>query len=259
MIDAGEGEFDGAPDADGVHVAPDADGVSFTPDANGGDFTPDANGVIRLTNRTLASNTWLVPLPEPGACVIIDPGLEDGLAERALEAAGLVPRAIIATHGHFDHLGVGETLRRRYGIPFHLHAADLKLARQANFLMTLCKIDARIVSPEVETPVGGDGAARGGYPDLPVGWIHAPGHTPGSCLVVVGDLAFSGDTIYRRGLDTLPLPGTDNNRMRASLLGLWDALDENIWIYPGHGAAAPFGDIKRHNLKLRAFLGLPCP
>lgn len=214
----------------------------------------DGRGVIRLTNDTLNSNTYLVPLAEAGTCVVIDPGLDVALVERALEVTGLTPRAILSTHGHFDHIGSAEPLRRRHGVPFCLHGADAKLAKQANFLMTLCRIDARIDIPTLDVAV--DEGNLSPLPGLPLTFQPVPGHTPGSCLIRIGSVAFSGDTLYRRGLDTLPLPGTDNARMRASILALWDELPEDTWIYPGHGGSTPFGDIKRHNAKLRAFLGL---
>lgn len=220
-------------------------------------FEADERGVVRVVHRTFASNSYLCPTGEPGTCVVIDPGLDGALVERALEAAGLRPLAVVSTHGHFDHVGTAEELRLRHGIPHYLHRDDLRIARQANFLMTMCRIPARITVPQPDRPFDGDAAVE--LPGGPLRLRPVPGHTPGSTLVCFGGVAFSGDTLYRRGMDTLALPGSDAGLMRRSILALWDSLPEETWIYPGHGASASFGDIKRNNMKLRAFLDGAAP
>ncbi len=78
----------------------------------------------------LAANCYLVGDQETGRGVVIDPGWEDPWLLRTIEETRLQVALIIATHGHFDHLGAVAALRRRLGAPFVAPRAE------ADFLAT---------------------------------------------------------------------------------------------------------------------------
>src|ERR687893_799683 len=61
----------------------------------------------------------------PRDCVVVDAGA--GVADavsRLVDAENLVPRAVLATHGHADHTWDAAELCARYGVPLRLHSAD---------------------------------------------------------------------------------------------------------------------------------------
>ncbi|RZM21630.1 MAG: MBL fold metallo-hydrolase, partial [Pedobacter sp.] len=92
-----------------------------------------------------------------------------------------------------------------------MHAADLKTARTNNFLLMALKMQARIVLPSL-TLVDDDtefylGAARLRY-------RHTPGHTPGSCVIELGDNLFTGDTLFAHGVGLSKLPGERPDELR---------------------------------------------
>ena len=92
----------------------------------------EALGVIRVRNSTFASNTYLYRVGTAGACAIIDPGLDQDRIEEQLAAHGLTPRAVLCTHGHFDHVGCAHHFQQTYRIPVYLHRADAALVKSAN-------------------------------------------------------------------------------------------------------------------------------
>lgn len=210
-------------------------------------------GVVRVRNGVFASNSYIVPTSDPGACILVDPGLDRPAVDAALTQSGLRPAAVFCTHGHFDHVGSAGEYQRSFDIPVFLHRADVRTARGANFLMMAFKIDARIVLPTFE--LVDDGFVKHVGADE-LRYLHTPGHTPGSCIVVFRGNAFTGDTLYRDGVGLVSLPGEDEGQLRQSILGVWDRLPEDSWVSPGHGGAGPFGEIKRQNGALRQFLGL---
>ncbi|HYE32916.1 MAG TPA: MBL fold metallo-hydrolase [Methylomirabilota bacterium] len=127
--------------------------------------------------------------------VLIDAGLGMGTG-RIVSAAeerfgnGVPPRAIIMTHGHFDHVGALEALAEKWGSPIYAHTLELPY------------LDGRSAYPPPDPSVGGGMMARLSpmYPKQPVNvsrwlaplpsdgsipampgwrWVPTPGHTPG--------------------------------------------------------------------------------
>ena len=208
---------------------------------------------LRVRGGIFESNTYLCPTSMPGECILVDPGLDATPIDSALAEAELRPVAVLCTHGHFDHVGSADHYQKRFGIPVFLHRADNRTVNSANFLMMAFKIPARIQLPKFEFVESGHGMRVGGED---VRWLHTPGHTPGSCVLLIDGSAFTGDTLYRDGIGLVSLPGEDEASLRRSIRGLWSAIPEQTVVYPGHGGSARLGEIKRSNMPLRAFLGI---
>jgi glyoxylase-like metal-dependent hydrolase (beta-lactamase superfamily II) len=89
--------------------------------------------------------------------------------------------------------------------------------------------------------------------------LHVPGHTPGSTILTMNGVSFTGDTLYRDDVYLTALPEQDPELLAASIRAIWDVLADDTTVYPGHGGPAMFGEIKRSNLPLRRMLGLAEP
>lgn len=210
--------------------------------------------VVRVNNREVAANTYICRTAAPRGCILIDPGLDREAIEHALDEAELTPLAIFCTHGHFDHLGSAEYFRRKYRIDVHFHGADAKVARSSNFLMMSLKLPSRIAVPEAHVAVADGSIWSSGNDRVEI--VHVPGHTPGSTVVLFNGNAFTGDSLYRDDVWLGSLPGANQPQLVESVRRLWDMLPDDSMIYPGHGGAAAFGEIKRFNTPLRQMLGL---
>lgn len=144
--------------------------------------------------RTLLVNVVMIGKPDSGEWVLVDAGIR-GFAEPIAQAAGALfgaekPRAIVLTHGHFDHIGALPELLARWDAPVFAQERELPYLRgEANY-------------PEPDPTVGGGLLARlsplypneatnlgtrvqplpedGAVPFLPEWrWIATPGHTQG--------------------------------------------------------------------------------
>ena len=73
-----------------------------------------------------------------------------------------------------------------------------------------------------------------------------PGHTQGSVCLLVGDVMFSGDTLFRGSCGRTDFAGGDPKAMLASLDRL-AALPGNYKVYPGHEGATELDYERRVN------------
>lgn len=163
--------------------------ASWTHHADINDELPPDVGMLQI----VMVNVFFVGDVETG-WVLVDAGLSFG-AKRILKAArerfgNVPPRAIILTHGHFDHVGALRSLAETWDVPIYAHELELPY------------LDGTSSYPPPDPTVGGGLMARmspaypkgpydfadrlrplpddGSVPFLPEWrWIFTPGHSPG--------------------------------------------------------------------------------
>lgn len=165
--------------------------------------------------------------------LLIDPGDDLNALKRALEASGRTLKAILLTHGHFDHMLAAQPLSRITGAPVYVHPEDQELlcdaeknAYDPGCASQPCPVDFEAEELEDEIAVCG----------IRFRVLHTPGHTRGSVCYYDeenGNL-FSGDTLFCAGFGRMDLYGGSPAQMRASLRSLFD-LPEATQVYCGHG------------------------
>lgn len=183
----------------------------------------------------LATNCYLFYSPKNGEVFIIDPGDDAGFVMNKVGDLNLKPQAILATHGHFDHILAVTELKLAYDVPFFTHPADSKIINRMERTaehFTGAKTDP---APRFGKPLRNCQKLKIGKTSLEV--IHTPGHTPGSvCFYAKKEnVLFSGDTIFASGgYGRTDLPGGDSEELRRSLRTILSLPDDTI-IFPGHG------------------------
>lgn len=144
---------------------------------------------IQIVNICLAGN------PNGGEWVLIDAGMPnsaDAIVAAAEQRFGpnRPPRAIVLTHGHFDHVGAVVDLVKHWNVPVYAHEAELPFltGRQA-YLPPDPSVDGGLVAkmsfwfPNEPITLGSrveklpDDHRLPFLPDWR--WVHTPGHTPG--------------------------------------------------------------------------------
>ena len=168
--------------------------------------------------------------------VVIDPGYEPDTILDALE--GLTLKAILLTHGHFDHVGAVKELVAETGCAVYIHAAETALPP----MMTAGALYYTHTYDEGDTisPISG----------LELTVLHTPGHTPGSVCLLWNNELFAGDTLFAGSCGRVDLPGGDPALMLQSLDRL-AALQADYRVHPGHGPSTTLAQEKRHNPYLR--------
>lgn len=132
--------------------------------------------------------------PYQGQWVLIDTGMPssaDNILDEANKRFGSSkPKAIILTHGHFDHVGSIVELIEEWQCPVYAHKLELPyLTGEENYPPPDPSVDGGLITemsrffPNKSINLGDmvrELPIDGTVPDMPEWkWLHTPGHTPG--------------------------------------------------------------------------------
>jgi glyoxylase-like metal-dependent hydrolase (beta-lactamase superfamily II) len=140
-------------------------------------------------------NLFLVGKPGTKDFVLVDagmPGSFEDIVALAEERFGsdAVPKAIILTHGHFDHVGALIELVNHWNVPVYAHELEIPfLTGQRNYPDPDPTVEGGMVAkmsplfPNEAIDIGNHVQKLpddGTVPGMPgFRWVHTPGHTPG--------------------------------------------------------------------------------
>lgn len=208
--------------------------------------------VYTVRNDIFPSNTYLIVSKD--RCVIVDPGLNFDTIDTAIIDKGLKPVAVVATHGHFDHIGSAQNLCEKYAISFYIHVADYKMTQSANFFLKIARIHHTIKTPKPTNIIQDEEAILNFDGFEPLVIKKFDGHSDGSCVIQYKNCIFTGDMIYANHIVPNSFPGENLNKLRKSIMRLFENYSLDVVVYPGHGKSATLGEIQEQNKDLEKFL-----
>jgi hydroxyacylglutathione hydrolase len=199
----------------------------------------------RLQVGPIGTNCYLFWDEATGKGAVVDPGDDAPAILKAVEESGMDLSAIFLTHGHHDHTGALRSLKAAFPqAPVYLHDGDYALAGDRSAFM----------------PEAGERTASYGEGDvIPVGALavtvyHTPGHTPGGVTLQVGELLFTGDTLFQGSMGRTDLTGGSYETIMASLKRLGQ-LPGDFQVCPGHEGMSTLEQERRGNYYLREAMG----
>ena len=171
----------------------------------------------------LETNCYVVTNEATLECVVIDPGDESNTILDYLEDNRLKCRAILLTHGHYDHVGAVDAVAEETGAVVYMNPLDAAgTSRDYHFPYAM---------PEGAIAYGdGDAVDVAG---LHFDVIGTPGHTKGGVSLRCENALFTGDTLFKGSCGRTDLPGGDMDEELASLKKLC-SLPGDYEVYPGH-------------------------
>jgi len=205
---------------------------------------------------SFAANCYLVADAPGSECLIIDPGQDamPGISE-IIEQYRLRPVAVLATHGHIDHIWSVAPVCGARGIPAYIHPADRALlsdpARGLALAANQSLFGGLTFSEPDDVRELTDGMALE-LAGITLTVDHAPGHTPGSVTfrlpaVTDPETLFTGDLLFAGSIGRTDLPGGDYETILASLARVCLPLPDETVVLAGHGPQTTIGAERAQN------------
>lgn len=199
-----------------------------------------------LSVKCLPTGKWrencYVVSDECNTTIVIDPGEDAETIIHYLDSEKLDVKAIINTHAHYDHVGAVSNIKKKFGVPFHLHKGDFKLLKQANFYRAIFEGERVIDIADVDVDLSECETLDFG--NIRVNIIPTAGHTHGSVSFLIENNLFVGDTIIACKVGRTDLPGSDASLIAESVAKLLELAPETV-VYSGHGKPFTIAEIKK--------------
>jgi glyoxylase-like metal-dependent hydrolase (beta-lactamase superfamily II) len=185
------------------------------------------SGTFSLDGQTfdVDNNVWVVG--DDTECVVIDAPHNVEAILRAVDGRRVV--AVVATHGHDDHVRAAPALAAETKSRVLLHPDD--------------RVLWDLVHPDV-APGGllrdGETVEAGGV-SLRV--VHTPGHSPGACCLYAPELGvvFTGDTLFAGGPGATGRSYSDFGTIIESIRTRLLTLPPETVVHTGHGDSTTIG------------------
>lgn len=194
---------------------------------------------IRTFQCNMLQENCYVVSDETHEAVIIDCGAFYDSERQAIvdycRSNQLVPRHLLCTHAHFDHIFGCDTISEAFGLKASLHPDDNIIYQDID----RCCQEFMGMSFERTLPptiaLSDSDIIHFGTHQLQV--LHTPGHSPGCVFFYCKEenVAFSGDTLFRMSVGRTDLEYGSWPDLMHSLQTVVAHLPADTVVYPGHG------------------------
>ena len=172
----------------------------------------------------IGTNCYLLEDEETGKAAVIDPGEEADRILAQIKSDQVKVEYILLTHGHYDHTTAVPALHAALpDAKIYIHAADANGAGSRLFPLSGAVKELHFYDE-------GDTLTLG---SLTIHVMYTPGHSKGSVTLLVGDVLFTGDTLFAGSCGRTDFPGGSVKKIMASLTRL-GSLEGDLKVYPGH-------------------------
>lgn len=166
--------------------------------------------------------------------ILIDPGAEpEKIWSTFFEVVPSPLHSILATHGHFDHVGGVEYFKKKYNVSFGMNLNDKRILSQANLYRKISGETEFYPTPQIDFEIGNTQSIRLGGVNLKI--HQTPGHSEGSVVIELDKMLFCGDVILENQIGRTDLPGGNKDKLVNSVKYIAERF-VGFRIYPGHGS-----------------------
>ena len=205
-------------------------------------------GQIEIKSMTLgmvATNCYLIINKENKEALLVDPADNALRISNVIEENGCTLKAILLTHGHFDHIMALNDLKKRYNVPVYAHEEEEDVLKQSS--LNLSGSIGQIYTTQADVYVkDGEHLKLAG---LDVIVLYTPGHTKGGVCYYFPEekVLMSGDTLFHCSIGRTDFPTGSMSQLVRSVKEQLFVLPDDVQVYPGHDSVTSMGYEKQCN------------
>lgn len=201
--------------------------------------------VQQISGSPFGTNCYAAINEETKEALLIDPAMPTEEIQRHMQELKVKPRAILLTHGHFDHIYASREAADAFQIPLYIGKDDIETAEQIEYNLSGTFGFQYTVKPD-KSFHDGEIVHLAGF-QMKV--IFTPGHTKGGCCYYFPDaqIIFCGDTLFCHSIGRTDLPTGDHSALIRSIKDKLMTLGDDIAVYPGHMEETTIGEERRNN------------
>ena len=190
-------------------------------------------------------NCYLVINEKTKEVVIIDPGDAPEYLINHINKEGLEVKAILLTHGHFDHILGLPGFMAEFKVPVYAHEEEFKLLADDELNVSR-RVNRSYEFNDAEAVEDGDVLELAGMKFIV---IHTPGHTSGcvSYYIAKEQVLFSGDTLFLGSVGRSDFVTSNTEDLKKSIKEKLLILAEDTKVYPGHAGVTSIEYERKRN------------
>ncbi|NTV78276.1 MAG: MBL fold metallo-hydrolase [Clostridiales bacterium] len=203
----------------------------------------------RIMMGMVQTNCYFIYRDGESDAIVVDPAEHGDLIFQKLTDKGFVTKAILLTHGHFDHILGVEKLKELSQAPVYAPEAERIVLESienncSGQVRRPCIVKADHFLTDLEmTTIG----------SISFQTILTPGHTIGSSCYYFEEagILISGDTLFLESVGRTDLPTGSGATLGRSIKNKLACLPGTTKVYPGHGDSTTIA----HEIKYNPFIG----
>ena len=195
-------------------------------------------------------NTFVV-WDDTKECIIIDPGCYETSEQKKLvnfvNHSKLIPKMLINTHCHIDHILGNEFVSKEWDLDLYLNQLEIPLLESSDKIAdTYGFYNYKKYNRKKKLLNEGD-KIRFGKSTLEI--LFTPGHSPGhiSLLNKNQKIVISGDVLFNGSIGRTDLPGGDFDTLINSIKTKLFLLNDDTLVFCGHGPSTTIKKEKNTN------------
>ncbi|MDD3185733.1 MAG: MBL fold metallo-hydrolase [Anaerostipes sp.] len=198
----------------------------------------------------MQTNCYITANNQTKEAIIFDPGDDGARVISYLEKNELKLKAILVTHGHFDHIMAVPDLLEEYGnLPVYIQEEESDVISNPD--LSLCSmIGSNVKITPTNLVKDGDEISLIG---CKMTCIHVPGHTKGGVCYYFKEQGWliSGDTLFQQSIGRTDFPTGDLNALLSGIREKLFVLPDETVVLSGHTPKTTIGFEKKSNPFLR--------
>lgn len=200
----------------------------------------------RFVLGPVGTNCYIAGNEDTMECFIVDMAACPPELVSHIRKTGLTVKAVLLTHGHFDHIMGLDRFLREFPVPVYACAAEKEIMEDAQMNSSAGMLGQPYTFNRAEYVKDRDFLDIAG---MKIQVIRTPGHTVGGCCYYIADekVLFSGDTLFRASVGRTDLPTGSMGALIRSITDRLLVLPDETRVYPGHMEETTIGYEKQYN------------